>query len=133
MKVFVVDTHVLVWWLEANPKLPLSVQKLLDDTDTDLHLPAIVVLELVDLCLKGRTALTLDPVLALLRDESRFVVLDLTAELVFLTAKCASLPDIHDRCIVATTAKLREMQRDTVLITRDQAIRKSGLVPTMWD
>ena len=36
MTVLVIDTHVLVCWLEANPKLLLPVRILLDDPGTDL-------------------------------------------------------------------------------------------------
>ena len=98
-----------------------------------MHLPAIVVAEIVDLCIKGRTGLKLAPVLAVLRDDERFVMHDLTAEIAMGTAKYAVLPDIHDRCIVATTAKVIELRGDAVLLTRDRAIRDSGLVPTLWE
>jgi PIN domain nuclease of toxin-antitoxin system len=133
MSELVLDTHVVVWWLEANHKLPASVRALLDNKELDLHLAAVVVAELVDLCVKGRTGLKLEPLLTLLRDEERFVIHDFTAEMAVATAKYFSLPDIHDRCIVAVTAKLVESRGDIVLLTRDRAIRNSNLVPTMWD
>jgi PIN domain nuclease of toxin-antitoxin system len=69
MSGMVLDTHVLVWWLEANDKLPASVRVFLDNKELDLHLSAVVIAELVDLCVKGRTGLKLDPVLAVLRDD----------------------------------------------------------------
>jgi hypothetical protein len=108
------------------------VRALLDNNALDLHLAAIVVAELVDLCVKGRTGLELDPVLAVLREDERFVIHDFTAEMAMGTAKYAALSDIHDRCIVALTANLIESRADVVLVTRDQAIRDSELVPTMW-
>ncbi len=132
MSVLVVDTHVLVWWLEASQKLPATVKSLLDPRNTDLHLPVIVVAELVDLCVKGRTFLKLESILAILREEERFVIHDLTAEMAIGMVKYAQLPDIHDRCIVVTTAKLIELGHDALLVTRDRAIRDSGLVPTIW-
>jgi PIN domain nuclease of toxin-antitoxin system len=133
MSEIVLDTHVLVWWLEANRKLPASVRAMLDNKELDLHLAAIVVAELVDLCVKGRTGLKLEPVLAVLRDDERFVIHDFTSEMAMGMAKYAALPDIHDRCIVAVTAKLIESRNDVVLVTKDQAIRNSKLVPTMWE
>jgi PIN domain nuclease of toxin-antitoxin system len=133
MSELVLDTHVLVWWLEANDKLPASVRTLLDNKELDLHLAAIVVAELVDLCIKGRTGLKLAPVLSVLRSDERFVMHDFTADMALGTAKYAALPNIHDRCIVAATAKLIESRGDVVLVTRDQAIRDSKFVPTMWD
>jgi PIN domain nuclease of toxin-antitoxin system len=51
----VLDTHVVVWWLEGNSKLSSPVRASLENNDLDLHLPAIVVAEIVDLCIKGRT------------------------------------------------------------------------------
>jgi len=133
MNGMVLDTHVLVGWLEANHKLPASVRALLDNMELDLHLAAIVIAELVDLCAKGPTGLKLDPVLTILRDDEKFVLHDFTAEMAMGTAKYAALPDIHDRCIVATTAKLIESLDDVVLVTRDRAIRDSRLVPTSWE
>jgi len=133
MSQMVLDTHVLVWWLEDNRRLPASVRTMLDDKELDLHLTTVVVTELIDLCVKGRTGLKLDPVLAVLRGDERFVIHDFTAEIALETAKYAALPDIHDRCIVAATAKLNESRGDAVLVTRDQAIRDSKFVPTMWE
>jgi len=133
MSELVLDTHVLVWWLEGNPKLPASVRALLDDEQFDLHLAAIIVAELVDLCVKGRTDLKLDQVLAVVRGDERFLIHDFTAEMAMATAKYTSLLDIHDRCIVATTAKLMESRSDVVLVTRDESIRDSKFVPTIWD
>jgi PIN domain nuclease of toxin-antitoxin system len=121
-----------VWWLEANSKLPAPIRALLDNKDLDLHLAAIVVAEIVDLCIKGRTGLKLEPVLAVLREDQRFVMHDFTVEMAIGTSKYAALPDIHDRCIVATAAKLIESGRDALLVTRDRAIRESRLVPILW-
>jgi hypothetical protein len=67
----------------------------------DLHLAAIVVAEIVDLCIKGRTGLRLEAVLAVLREDERFVMHDFTVEMATGTSKFAALPDIHGRCIVA--------------------------------
>jgi len=87
----------------------------------------------VDLCAKGRTSLKLDLVLAALRDDARIVLHDFTAAMALATAQYAALPDIHDRCIVAATVKLMASRRDVLLVTRDQAIRDSGLAPTLWE
>jgi len=123
----------LVGWIEASAKLPHSMRMLLADTDNDFHLAAIVIAELVDLCTKGRTSLKLVPLLQVLRDDERFIMHDFTAEMAMQTAKFASLPDIHDRCIVATTAEPVASGHDAVLVTKDKAIRDSGLVPTIWE
>lgn len=133
MSVLVLDTHVVVWWLEGSAKLPTSIRTLLDGSEVDLHLPALVVAELVDICVKGRTELRLQPVTALLRDDERFVLHDLTGVMALDTAAYATLPDIHDRCVVVTTATLIAAGHEAVLITRDKAIRAAGTVPTLWE
>jgi len=41
--------------------------------------------------------------------------------------------DIHDAIIVATALVYRELSTDTVVVvTRDEAIIRSGLVQTIW-
>jgi hypothetical protein len=61
--------------------------------------------------------------------DLRYVLHDFTSKMALNTAKHASLSDIHDRCIVATTASLLEMGHDAVLVTRDQSIANQGLCP----
>jgi len=49
-----------------------------------------------------------------------------------MTSQFEMLVDIHDRCMVATTQFLVGRGLNVNLMTADQSILKSGLVPTIW-
>ena len=133
MKSLVLDTHTFLWLLEGNPKLPGSLRVLIEDPSTDLYLPALVVAELVDLICKGRSKLDLSDLDVAIKSDSRLIVLPMTDVIAMATGRFASLPDIHDRCIVATTAILLEAVPEVVLATRDRSILNPGMVPTTWE
>ena len=40
---YVLDTHALIWYLEANPRLGAKAKVLLDDPTTELVLPLIAL------------------------------------------------------------------------------------------
>jgi predicted nucleic acid-binding protein len=105
----------------------------IEDANSDLYLPAMVLAELVDLISKGKSPLTLAELEVALNSDARLAVLPLTGEIALSGVRFAALPDIHDRCIVATAAKLIELIPDAVLVTRDGTIRKFNLIPTLWD
>lgn len=132
MSNLVLDTHVFLWLLEGNPKLPVSLRHLINDPTNDLYLPALAVAELVDLIGKGRSPLNVRDLEAALQSDLRLTVIAMSEEIALRTARFIALLDIHDRCIVATTAKLIETLGQAVLVTRDQTIRDSGLVATIW-
>jgi hypothetical protein len=113
--------------------MPQVLHALLDTKELDLHVPALVVAELVDIGLKRRTTIELAAMLNVLNRDARFVIHDYTAEMALKSARLGQLPDIHDRCIVATTASLLEEGKDVALVTPDRVIRESKLVPTLWD
>jgi PIN domain nuclease of toxin-antitoxin system len=74
MKSLVLDTHVFLWLLEGNPKLPGALRQAIDDPASDLYLPVLVVAEMVDLISKGRSPLSSSDLdLALHSDPHTFV------------------------------------------------------------
>lgn len=129
----VLDTHAFLWLLEGNPKLPLAVRQRIQDPTVDLRLPALAVAELIDLISKGRSPLDLVMLRAALGADDRLSVVPMDERIAVLTGRFVSLHDIHDRCMVATTARLIELGVDAALVTRDAEVRAAGLVPTLWD
>lgn len=106
MRQLVLDTHAFLWLLEGNPKLPQAVRAAIVDTAELLHLPAIVLVELVDLISKGRSMITFQELDAALLADSRLRVAPLDQQTAALTAQLTVFADIHDRCIVAFTLLL---------------------------
>ena len=54
---YVLDTHALVWYLEANPRLGREAKRVVDDPLSDLVLPLIALAEAAYIVEKGRTAI----------------------------------------------------------------------------
>jgi PIN domain nuclease of toxin-antitoxin system len=133
VKNLVLDTHAFLWLLEGNTKLPASIRILIENSSIDLYLPALVVAEMVDLICKGKSRLDLPNLYAAIQSDARLTVVPMTEAIALATAKFATLVDIHDRCIMATTESLLQSIPDVALVTRDAPIRSSGLIPTLWD
>jgi PIN domain nuclease of toxin-antitoxin system len=127
---FLIDTHVWIWWMDGNPRLPRSVVKTLDET---AERPLLSVASLWELSLLvERSELTLLP------DAKKWLesachprtirLAQLTPDVAF---ELLELPrkfqrDPADRMIVATARALK-----VPLLTYDRQIRQSGLVK-LW-
>jgi PIN domain nuclease of toxin-antitoxin system len=126
--VIVLDTHVWVWWLTTPRLLSKRAADAIADARA-IGIPAIACFEVANAVARGR--MTLDrPVrswleVALLPEKVELVPLDPG-----IAARAADL-EIHgdpaDRLIVATAALL-----DAALVTKDDLIRRSRLVVTIW-
>lgn len=127
MKAYIVDTHTLVWYLDNNPRLGPQAEAVLDDANVRIIVPVIVLAEIKYLAHKGRLAQTLDDVLQVISHDPRCTVYP--ADLSVINKAPLGL-NIHDSLIVGTAL----VQRETVdgVLTRDEAIVSSALVPTVW-
>lgn len=127
MTVYVLDTHALVWYLTNDRRLGLQTEVVLNDPGVTLIIPAIVLAEIKDLARKGRFAQKLEDVLAVIESDPRCLVHPIDLEVV----RAAPMQlDIHDSLIVGV-ALVQASAVDGVL-TCDQAITSSGLVPVVW-
>lgn len=127
MTTFVVDTHVLVWFISGDKRLSDTVRTILRDPDAQLIIPAIVLAEVKYLAGKGRFAQTLDQVLFVINTDPRCFIYPI--DLSVVQHMPADL-DIHDGLIVGT-ALAQPFVVDGVL-TRDEAITESSLVTVVW-
>ncbi len=127
MKVYVVDTHALVWYLSDDPRLGARAKAIFEDESAHLIIPAIVLAEIKYLGHRGRFAQTLDEVVRVLSTDPRCTIYPVDLSVV---SKAPLGLDIHDSLIVGTAL----VQRDPVagVLTRDEAIASSGLVPITW-
>ena len=91
----------------------------------DTH--TIVLAEIKYLSHKGRLEQTLDEVLQVISRDPRCTIYPIDLSVV---NKAPLGLDIHDSLIIGTAL----VQRETVagILTRDEAIAFSGLVPTVW-
>ena len=127
--IYGLDTHVLVWFFQDDPRLSVKVGELLGNPSSRFLVPTLVLCELHALAQKKRT--DFPKILQYLKGDDRFELVSLDERVV------ASLPsglDIHDAVIVATIlAVAQERKLKPVLVTRDEVIRQSSLIETVWE
>ena len=130
--IFLLDTHIIVWWFEKNVRLSSAQKEVLASADPEnpLAVSDISLWEISTLTSLGRLRLQLP-----LRDWlERAVAPPLVRRIGIspaIAAEVASLPDsFHrdpaDRVLVATSRIL-----GATLLTLDTRIINSGLTPTL--
>ena len=126
----VVDTHALVWFIEGSPRLSAAARAALKDPAAELVVPTIALAEIAHLYARERIGVDLPGVFARVAGASNCVVYPLDEAVV---ERLPGTLDIHDAIIVATALVFREvLGRETSVITKDAAIRNSGLVRVVW-
>ena len=126
------DTHVVLWVAADEVRLSKKAKAAIDEArraDSGLAISDFTLYELSTLFRKKRIGLTISPESFLSEVERRFVVLPITRPVCLETlAFPAGYPkDPADRIIGATA-----IVEGLSLVTADQAIRDSGVVPTIW-
>jgi len=127
MRTFIVDTHALAWFISRDQRLGAKARAVLRNPDVRLIIPAIVLAEIKYLAHKGRLAQTLDEVLRVIGSDRRCTIYPI--DLSVINEAPPGL-DIHDSLIVGTALVQREAI--TGILTRDETITSSRLVPTLW-
>ena len=123
------DTHAAVWLLQGDPRLGSAARRALSSGDGEPpYISDIVLLELSLLVGSGSVVPGIALPAFLRRFAANLQVLPIDADIA-AAVPGLRLPhaDPFDRVIVATA--LRHHLR---LVTRDRAIRDSGLVDTLW-
>ncbi len=123
------DTHAAVWLVQGDGRLGDTARKRIERaSQSDLLISDLLLLELAMLVRKGRVAVKTPPAAFLDRLARRFQVVPLSS-MIAVRAMDLPLPhgDPFDRVFVATAIELR-----AELVTRDAAIRESGLIPVVW-
>jgi PIN domain nuclease of toxin-antitoxin system len=117
------DTHVLLWWLEKPRSLTVRAQRAIADRDNTVFVSAASVWEIVIKKSIGKLVISDDLESAIQKND--FVHLPVTSAHAF---GLASLPDFHrdpfDRILVA-----QSMCEAMTILTRDPNIIK---YPSSW-
>jgi PIN domain nuclease of toxin-antitoxin system len=112
------DTHVLLWWLDDNPDLSLRARTVIADGNNLVFVSAAVIWEIQIKHALGK--LKIPKNFRNVLDQQGFELLDITVEHSYAVGK---LPLYHrdpfDRILVAQ-AKLENM----ILVSRDKRIKK---------
>ncbi len=130
MATYLADTHTIVWYLAGSPQLGVAARQVIDEAvrgNHQVHIPAIVLAEIIMLIEKRHIVTDMSQLFASLSSTTGFRLTSLTPEVVVDIQRLTVLPDIHDRLIVAEAIK-----SGAGLITCDQVIIASNLVPVVW-
>lgn len=126
---YLLDTHIVVWWLIEDRRLPKEYARLLDRAERSgkaVGLSAISLWEIAKLVERGRLELTqsIDESLADLESNASLEILPLTARIAVESTRLGARfhSDPTDQLIVAT-ARCHGL----VLMTVDQRIIESGV------
>ena len=130
---YVVDTHALVWYLEANARLGPAAKRVLDDPLSNLVLPLIALAEAAYIVEKGRTVVpTVPELLAAVLADKRISIYPITWEVFQQSLKASVVPEMHDRLIVGSALHLQSLGDTISILTKDSDIVEAHLVATLW-
>jgi len=126
---YVVDTHVLIWYFTGNARLLPTLKERMESARSQggrLLVPTIVLAEALDIAEKGRVRFDFAQMYRLIQEEAEFEIVDFGQEIFDETVRVKSIEDIHDRVIVATARYY-----GAGVLTKDHVIRGSGEVETL--
>jgi PIN domain nuclease of toxin-antitoxin system len=133
MIVAVADTHAVIWYLAADPRLSAAAKLFMDTTANDgdeIAVSAITLVEMVYLIEKGKIPPQRFSSLAeaLGDPDSMFVEVPVDLQIARAVSRvnAGQVPDMPDRIIAATA-----VQHNVPVISRDEKIKLSS-VKTIW-
>ncbi len=124
---YVADTHAWIFYL-LN-KLPAKANDAFKSVEKGkgiMFIPTIALAECIHLIEGRKIDLNLEELFVKFETGANFVPVSLNFEIIKEISKI-KLEEIHDRIIVATARLL-----DAKLITKDDEIKKSKIVETIW-
>ena len=128
----IVDTHTLLWYLAGSAQLGNAARVILQDTASELFIPAITLAEACWIVERGRVALTVLDVLTAIDSDPRMTILPLDRTIIERSNILTAVGEMHDRQIVATALVLQDQGETVDLLTKDGNITASGLVAIVW-
>ena len=123
-KVYIVDTHVLIWYFIGSKRLSSNIKEQLDKIRLQggtLLIPTIVLAEAFDLSEKKRVQFDFYEMYRIIQDEPEFEIVGFGTDIFEETIKIKKIKEIHDRIIVATAKFF-----NAGIFTKDKVIRDSG-------
>lgn len=127
---YILDTHALVWFLEASPRLSARARTAISNPTSQLVIPSIVLVEITFLYARKRIATDVEEIRSRLLAASNCVAYPLDEQVVALVPTAL---EIHDAIVVATALVYRDVLRqEATVITKDEVIKQSGLVEVLW-
>ncbi|MBE9064556.1 type II toxin-antitoxin system VapC family toxin [cf. Phormidesmis sp. LEGE 11477] len=130
---YIIDTHVLIWFLEGSAQLSDTAKAALMNPRSKLILPAIVLAEAAWIVRKAKTNIpSVTSLLSSVKRDHRMQVFPLDQTVVEKTIDLNAIAEMHDRQIVATALVIQSQGEEVALLTCDRNITDSNLVSIIW-
>lgn len=126
---YVVDTHVLIWYFTGSKRLCKELKEKIDALRHEggcLLIPTVVLAEALDIAEKGKVEFEFSEMYKLIKEEPEFEIVGFGSEIFDELINVKKIKEIHDRIITAT-AKFYEAG----ILTKDKIISESGEVITL--
>lgn len=126
---YIVDTHILIWFLDKNKRLKPQHRQILINKGNNFVFPAIVLAEIKHLISIKCINIDFDMVLEYLGESENCVVYPVDEDVV---EKMPDSLNIHDALIVGTGLVYKNILREEVgILTEDEEIATSGILPVI--
>lgn len=134
MKIYVADTHTILWYLSGNKRLSAKAKKIFKQAQmgrSQVIIPSITLVETIFLVQREKVDRDILNLLLRLSENPResIYIYSLHKAVVLTLGDFgpAAVPELADRIIAATARYL-----GAPLLTRDNVIQSSSLVETIW-
>lgn len=126
---FITDTHSLVWYFTEDTRLSKKAFNAFEKTiiEGTIIVPAVVLAEIMYIAKRGRITLTFEETLKKIKEYQNFDIVPLDVDILKIADRIKPEMEMHDKLIVATA-----LYYEAKLITKDEQIRKTGIVPVIW-
>lgn len=131
---YILDTHALIWHLEGNKLLGSKAKSVIDDPTSELVLPIIALAEAAFVVEKSRTAIpSVADLISDVESDPRIEIFPLTQDILNESLALTSVPEIHDRLIVATGTYIRAEGETVEILTKDNEIVLASVLDVTWN
>lgn len=132
MEIYIVDTHPLLWYVADDPRIGVNAKAILERAEAgeiQIIVPAIVLVEAIDILNKRRLQYDPTELLVQLRARPQFVIHDLNYQLIEFFKDCPQflINESHDRLIVVTA----QLYGNVPILTKDEKIQQN-YSSTVW-
>lgn len=128
--IYVTDTHPFLWYLSEDKRLSKAAKSVFDeaeDGNATIVIPTIALAESLHILEKERVAVKFKDIVRKIEIGWNYTAIPLDMKIIKRVEEFTRLPELHDKIIAASADVLK-----ADLITKDDEIKKSGYVKTIW-
>ena len=126
----VTDTHALLWWFTANPKLGSGASQCFEkceEGEFTIAIPTIVIAEALSIFDKKRISFDFKTLFKQIHASGNFILVPLDYPILEQMVDLKDISELHDKIIVSTAKYL-----GLPIITKDKAIQNLSYIKTIW-